>query len=134
MARSVIDQHPDEYREDLNPEYGAGQNEGPVEYECRTAYEIKELHAVLRELRDDELKRVPVLVEGSRLEQGATYIDLRHPEAGEFKALGGMVAGTDNWYVPKSAMDYELWNLLTGIGNTDRLGLLAPSGVSGPIM
>jgi hypothetical protein len=53
---------------------------------------------------------------------GATYIDLHAPEPREFKALGTMEAGPENWYVPKSEIDYQLWNLLIGVDNPERLG------------
>jgi hypothetical protein len=33
-----------------------------------------------------------------------------------------MVAGPDNWYVPKDRVDYELWNRLIGVANRERLG------------
>ena len=40
----------------------------------------------------------------------------------EFTALGSMEAGTDDWYVAKDAVDYQLWNRLIGIENPERLG------------
>jgi hypothetical protein len=122
MTRNRVKQHPDEYQEDLNPEYEAGENHGLPGYETRTAHDIKELHAQLRDLPDDELKRIPVLPEGSRLQQGAVYIDLRNRDAGEFKATSDMAAGPGNWYVPKSQVDHELWNLLIGVDDPVRLG------------
>jgi len=27
--------------------------------------------------------------------------------------MGSMEAGSDNWYVPKTEVDYQLWNRLT---------------------
>ena len=125
MSRNRVEQHPDEYREDLNPEYEAGENHGLPRYETTTAYDLKALHNQLRDFRDDQLKQIPVLVEGSRLEQGATYFDLAHPERGEFKALGDMRAGPENYYVPKSEIGYPLWNLLIGVEDPNRLGPLA---------
>src|SRR5947209_4869160 len=112
MASNRIEQIPEEYREDLNPEYEAGENHGPPRYEVRTAYDMKEVHDQLRDFRDDQLKQIPILMEGSRLEQGATYFDLMHPERGEFTAMGDMVAGADNRYVPKSEVAHPLWNVL----------------------
>jgi hypothetical protein len=127
MSRNRIEQHPDEYRADLNPDYGAGQNEGPLIVPTRTAHDVKEAHqSLLRELRDDELKQIPILDEGTRLEQGAVYFDLRHPEWGEVHARGDMEAGPNNLYVPKSMIDYQLWNLITGVGDPIRLGELTP--------
>jgi len=122
MIRNPVEQHPAEYLEDLNPEYEAGENHPPPRYVTRPAYEIKELHAQCPGLTDDELKQIPVLMEGSRLEQGAKYLDLRHLDEGELTAMGGMEAGRQNWYVPKSDVDHELWNLLTGVTDPYRLG------------
>ena len=110
------EQHPEGWREDLNPNAMAGQNLGTTgphdDKTNHTTYEIKELHERMPEFTDDELKSVPVLRLASRLEQGATYIDLRHPENGEFVALGDQQAELLNWYVPKSEVGYELWNRL----------------------
>ena len=65
---------------------------------------------------------VGVLPEGSRLAQGATYFDLNHPERGEITATGEIEAEADNWYVAKADTHYNLWNLLIGVDNPDRLG------------
>ena len=120
------DQQPDEWQQDLNPNSMAGQNyglEGPhPEKDAPNAYEIKELHNQLQEFTNDELKQITVLPSGSRLEQGATYIDLRDSERKQFTAMGSMEAGEDNWYVPKTEIDYLLWNRLTGVQNPERLG------------
>lgn len=122
MSRNRIEQHPDEYRADLNPNYRAGNNDPSYTPRTIPASEITDLVQHQNDLRIDEWKRVPVLLEGERLEQGAVYFDLKHPERGEMKAMGGMEAGPTNWYVPKALVDYELWNLITGIGNPERLG------------
>ena len=55
------------------------------------------------------------------LVQGAKYIDLRHLEQGEFVATSDMVAGADNYYVPKKETDYVLWNRLNQIDLPARL-------------
>ena len=62
-----------------------------------------------------------IVPEGTRLEQGAVYFDLRHPDQGEFKALGDMSAGPDNYYVPKKETDYVLWNRIMGVETPERL-------------
>ena len=120
------DQQPDEWQQDLNPNSMAGQNhglEGPhPEKDAPNAYEIKELHSQLQDFTSDELKQITVLPRGSRLEQGATYIDLMDSERKQFTAMGSMEAGADNWYVPKTEIDYQLWNRLTGVQNPERLG------------
>src|SRR5687768_5607345 len=91
------EQHPPGWREDLNPAPAAGQNYGAVGSErakdAPTAYDLKDVHDMLSEFRDDELKGIPVLPTGSRLEQGATYIDLGDPRRSEFTARGDMEAG-----------------------------------------
>ena len=118
-------QHPDGWRDELNPNLMAGQNlglENPhPEQDSRTAYDLKDAHRLLEGITDDGLKQIPVLPEGARLEQGATYVDLRDPQRREFKATGDMVADRDHWYVPKDAVDYELWNRLIGVTNPERL-------------
>lgn len=119
------EQHPEIWRDDLNPNRMAGQNLGTAnphpEQTARTAYDLKDAHRMLEGMTDDGLKQIPILWEGTRLEQGATYIDLRDPQRVEFKAMGDMVADSDHWYVPKAAVDYELWNRLIGVSNPERL-------------
>ena len=121
------EQHPEAWREDLNPDVMAGQNIGLAgphpETDARTAYDVKAAHRRLHDLTDAELKQIPILPRGSRLEQGATYLDLRDPEPREFTATGDMEAGPGNWYVPKSAVDHQLWNRLIGVEHPERLGL-----------
>jgi hypothetical protein len=120
------EQHPEHWRRDLNPNANAGQNVGLArphpELDARTAYDVKEAHDQLQGLTDDELRQIPILPSGSRLEQGATYLDLKHPERGEFTARGDMEAEPGAWCVPKSQVDYQLWNRLIGVENPERLG------------
>jgi hypothetical protein len=54
--------------------------------------------------------------ERQRLEQAATYVDLRALDKGEFTAAGGMIAGRSQWIVPQTEVDYELWNRLLELG------------------
>jgi hypothetical protein len=116
------------WRQDLNPDYMEGQNIGlaganPEKGEgLRTAYDVKNLHNRLQGYTDDELKDITLLPVGARLEQGATYIDLRADDCREFTARGDMEVGPENWYVAKSEMDYQLWNRLIGVDNPERLG------------
>lgn len=122
------DRKPDEWEQDLHPNPMAGRNQGlegphPEKDDVPNAYEIKELHnSILEGYTDDELKQIPVLPTGTRLEQGAKYIDLIDPERQEFTAMGGMEAGSDNKYVPKTEVDYQLWNRLKGVQNPERTG------------
>jgi hypothetical protein len=115
MTQNRIEQIPEEYREDLNPDYEEGENHGPPRYETRPASEWKEIYDCYPELTDDILKQIPILVAGSRLEQGASYLDLHSPERGPFRAMGYQTAGPQNWYVPHSEVDHELWNRLEAL-------------------
>jgi len=116
-------QHPDGWRDELNPNRMAGQNVGldnpHPEQASRTAYDVKDAHRLLSDMTDVALKQIPVLPVGVRLEQGATYMDLH--DRREFTATGDMSVGEDNWYVPKDAVDYALWNRLRGVTDAQRL-------------
>ena len=121
------DKHPPEYQQDLNPDAAAGINYGlvgphPEKDNPRTAYDVKEAHRLLNGYTDDQLKQIPILPAGSRLEQDATYIDLADPDHKEFKATSGMSAGPESLLVPKSEVDYQLWNRLHGVTDPARTG------------
>jgi hypothetical protein len=110
--------HPPEWQQDLNPNHLSGQNIGQasdaqVDAEW-TAFHLRKRGLDLGAVNDEDLKRVPVLSEGERLQQGATYVDLRHQPVEEFTARGDMAAGSDNAYVPKDRVPYEVWNRLIG--------------------
>lgn len=118
--------HPAEWQPDLNPDHMAGQNIGQrsddLEQGLPTAYDVKEVHRTLHDdFQDDELKQIPILQMGQRLQQGATYIDLRAAHREAFTATGNMEAGAENWYVPKDQVPYSLWNRLTGVENPERI-------------
>lgn len=120
------EQHPEEWRRDLNPDPQAGQNRGGERHrsatDARTAYEHKGVHRRLGDLGDDELRAIPLVPAGDRLRQGAVYIDLRSHDCREFKARGDQSAGPDDLYVAKSEVDYQLWNRLIGVDNPERTG------------
>jgi hypothetical protein len=121
----TLRKHPEEYREDLNPNAMAGQNIGLGETQAAknapNAHDLKNVHQRLRDLPDDELLQLRVLPEGSRLEQDATYLDLKNLAQGEITALGNMSAGADNWYIAKKDVHFNLWNYLIGVDNIERL-------------
>lgn len=110
--------HPDDWQRDLNPDYMAGQNIGAAsdreEQGLPSAYDFKNLHRAFSGLRDDELKQIPVLPVGSRLQQGATYIDLSEGTPKEFRAIGDVIADRGNFFVPKDQVPYPIWNRLIG--------------------
>lgn len=115
----------DQYDRDLQPDGLAGRNVGmqgphPEKGTPKTAHDLKDLNRQLNDLDDSDLKSIPVMPEGSRLEQGATYIDLRG-NGQEFTAMGNESAGPDNAYVAKTEVEYPLWNRLIGVQNPERL-------------
>lgn len=122
------DRQADDFDADLHPNLRGGRNtgvDGPHPEKAddiRTAYDIKSLHNRLQDFQDDDLKQIPVLPKGTRLEQNATYIGLAELEPGEFTARGDMVAGRKNRYVPKTEVDYQLWSRLIGVDNPERTG------------
>ena len=114
-----------DFEEDLNPAPFAGHNNelSPrPEKDAPTADEYKELHERFPQFRNDELRQFPILPQGTRLEQGAAYCDLREDQPREFVATAQIVAGEKNLFVPKSEVDYQLWNRLIGVENPERTG------------
>ena len=113
----------DFYTEDLIPDNLAGENhgEGLSQEVGLSAADVKELYGKLADLTNDELKNIPIVPIGSRLEQGATYLDLAHLEQDAFVATAGMVADENHYYVAKKATDYVLWNRLNQVSNPARL-------------
>ena len=47
---------------------------------------------------------------GSRLESNATSLRLDDPEHRQFRAEGDEEVMENDWIVPKSEVDYPLWN------------------------
>jgi hypothetical protein len=115
--------HPDRWADDLNPDHLAGQNIGQPaadrEQRGRSARDHKEVNRALSgRFTDDELQSIPILDAGQRLQQGATYMDLRDPERREFTATGEMEA--NGVVVPKAEVPYSVWNRLRGIDDPER--------------
>jgi hypothetical protein len=118
--------HPPEWAGDLEPDRMAGQNIGLPSEEreigLATAYDVRQVHRALADrFQDDELRQIPLLRDGQRLQQGATYVELGQGEPREFTATGGMEASAGRAYVPKDRVPYPLWNRLIGIENPARL-------------
>jgi len=113
------------YWQDLNPDFLAGENyglQGPHPAQnAAAAYDIKGAHDRFQNWNDADLRQIPIMPPGSRLEQGATYVDLHAPELREFTAIGNETAGQDNWYAPKDLVPYPIWNRLLGVDNAARL-------------
>jgi hypothetical protein len=119
------DQHPERYRHDLNPDPVAGQNHGIQTSGGLgpSAYDVKDTHRTWRDFSDADLKQLAILPEGTRLQQGAVYLDLNDPRRGEIKAIGTMTAGREHRYVAKDTVPYDLWNALIGVDTPERLGM-----------
>ena len=103
------------FERDLHGDNRAGQHGGSREIRTYSAYDVKELHTEMSDFGKDELKRIPILAHGERLEQGGTYLDLTDRATGAFTAQGSQEAQDPHLFVPKAACDYELWNKLTGV-------------------
>jgi hypothetical protein len=110
--------HPEEWQRDLNPNHLAGQNIGVASdietHGDRTAFNLRKVGWELGNLDDNELKQIPLVAEGTRLQQGATYVDLAADPRHEFTATGDMSAEGDHAYAPKDRVPYEIWNRLLG--------------------
>jgi hypothetical protein len=110
------EKHPAEWNHDLNPERMAGQNYrgAPVgnDPRARTAADIKALSGKLTEFTHDQLAEIPILPAGTKLKQGAVYLDLREPAPAPLTATAEMVAEETNYYTPKAEVPYEHWNRL----------------------
>jgi hypothetical protein len=110
--------HSDEWQRDLNPNHLAGQNIGAVADPATdrqwTAFHLRKRGAELRGIDDEELKQVPLVPAGTRLQQGATYADLNRQPAQEFTARGDMTARPGDAYAAKDRVPYEIWNRLIG--------------------
>src|SRR5688572_6679038 len=88
--------HPADWEHDLNPDRMAGQNIGERE-QLRSAADIKDITRRLRDFTDDELRQIPILTPGQRLQQGAIYLDLRKGSTPKpITATGAMSANDEH--------------------------------------
>ena len=114
---NYIDREKDEFDKDLNPHSMAGQNTGPEANQPgrfeRTAKDIDKLQQ-LEGFSNDELKQIPILKAGTRLQQGATYINLNDSNREEFTGVGDMTVDDNSLIVPKDRVGYQIWNRLIG--------------------
>jgi hypothetical protein len=108
------EKHPEPYQQDLGPDASKGLNYGQegAEIPKRTAVDIKALHEFLPDFSPDELREMQVLQEGARLETKAAYINLAAEHPHEFQAMGSEDVGSNDFYLAKKDMPYELWNKL----------------------
>lgn len=102
------------FDDDLAPVDAPGAPAGHAD-ESVPASDDKHIQSRLGDqLSPDQMARLAVLEEGTRLEQGGVYVDLANPAAGPFKAIGGQEAGKRERYVAKRDTDHELWRDLVG--------------------
>lgn len=117
--------HPGEWEGDLNPQRMQGQNfrSPPVRSDphARTAADIKALTEKLTQFSRDQLAEIPIVPVGTRLKQGAVYLDLRHPTPVPFTATGEMIAQESHYYTPKAELPYETWNRLVEVLSPSKL-------------
>ena len=105
-----------DFDKDLRPHEGQGQNlpQNADTSNTRSAYDLKDLHEKFPGLSSADLKNLTILPLGTKLEQGATYLDLNRLEEGEFKARADFEITDSNLLVAKTGVDYELWDRLRG--------------------
>ena len=116
----------DDFDRDLRPNEGKGENSGANSEHnpdrLMRAYDDKALVDAMKDFGSDELKQILIVPVGAKLEQGAHYIDLNDPDRLEILASGEnpvtphLEAQANQKLVPKSQIDYELWDKLTGKG------------------
>ena len=109
------------HSERRKPELNSNRMQGPnigshhvQDHNPRTAADLKELTQTLSEFHNDELKDIPIVPTGTRLEQGNVYLDLRNPSR-TVQATAGMIAQEENLFVPKAAIPSVIWNRLLAI-------------------
>lgn len=87
----------------------------------RSAAEVHEAAELLQDLGLEQLRDIPVLHEGTRLEQGATYVDLRDPQRKPFTARGDMFSSRGSLTVPKAGVPHPTWNRIVGEHDPGRI-------------
>jgi hypothetical protein len=108
--------HPTEWSGDLNPNRMEGQNIGPSskrnDLRANTAADIDVLAGRLNDFSRDELSQIPIVPTGTKLKQGAVYLDMRIPASVPFTATADLKATEMNHYAPKAEIPYQLWDRL----------------------
>jgi len=99
----------------------SGSEPNPAKEPPRTAYDVEEAHRQLVGWTDEELKQVPLMPIGARLDEGATYVDLRDPARREFTATAEMQVPPEGLYVPRSEVDHRTWVRLLGLRTAERI-------------
>ena len=104
-------------QDDFSADLGHGNDlvdHGDATEETRRLEHHESVPAALDGMDRAERDTVVVLVEGTQLRQGSTYVDLDDLDAGPFQALASQTAEPGRRLVPKHRVEYELWNRLVG--------------------
>jgi hypothetical protein len=86
----------------------------------RELHDHERLPGELDGMTDEERDRLFVLVEGTHLENGATYLDLDRLAQGPFSGRDGEVVESGRRIVSQRAVDDMLWDRLEGAARTAR--------------
>ena len=119
---------PEPYQRGVNPEAGAGQEDFGTAAPRREKDDCARPTTSRRRIASSwtgattSSRWCRCCPRGRRLEQGATYVDLREPARREFTATGEMQVPSDGLYVPKSEVDDHTWNRLLGKRIPERMG------------
>lgn len=120
------EKHPAEWRDDMNHERMEGQNIGASSKRndsgARTAADIDVLAGRLGEFARDELLQIPIAPAGTKLKQGAVYLDMRIPVPVPFAATADIKATEMNYYAPKAEIPCQLWNRLVAALGPAKMG------------
>jgi hypothetical protein len=101
----------DSYSDDLGHGFDPVDRQGGGRWN-RRLHDHEQLPPELGGLTDEERDRLTLLVDGTHLENGATYLDLDHLADGPFTGHDGDVVNDGRRIVSKRAVDYGLWNRL----------------------
>ena len=76
------------------------------------AIDVRAQHRVLHLMRDDDLRRIPLLTEGDRLARFKPYLDLHDPARADFVAEGTEVVKPGQRLVARADVTPEIWSAL----------------------
>jgi hypothetical protein len=83
----------------------------------QTAADVAEaIRLLAADFRHDELRLIPILPAGARLEDGATYLDLKTFGWKPFRARADQHAEPGQLLVPKADTNYDIWDRLIAKG------------------
>lgn len=77
-----------------------------------TAADVKAEHRILRDIPTEELRPLPLLPTGARLERGEWYLDLHNPARGEFPGSGPEHVRPGQRVIARGSATPELWREL----------------------